>query len=459
MPLLDVILPANSSFLIANATWNDKTKECALVEMDTEDNPRVSIIVPARNEEACLGSCLESLVAQTGIAFEIIVVDDDSTDHTAEIARSFATQPTGDLDREGTGSSRAEKAGSSTLRDDSLANHPAVLKQSSGICGTSKGRPLPTADTWGVSENCVRVIIISALPLPDNWTGKNNAISAGAKIAQTNAKWLLFTDADTIHRPGSLARAVAEAEQHGAALLSYSPEQEVRGFWEKAVMPVIFAELATTYPPQAVNDPTSPIAAANGQYLLISREAYGAVGGHTKIANDLLEDVAMARLVKSSGRKIFFRYAADAVRTRMYRSFGQMKEGWTKNLALLFPNPRGLALLRSAEFLLIIGNLLAAIWATLSGRPNLALQTGLLTAILAGWFGLRIRKAHFPQTANILAVLGLPIFAYLLVRSTRLHRSHNVSWKGRKYGSLPETIMHESTETSSAGAADKQPST
>src|SRR6266567_6670515 len=269
--------------------------------MTTDTNPVVSLIVPARNEEACLGACLGSLVAQTGITFEIIVVDDDSTDRTAEIARSF----------------------------------PGIH-------------------------------VISAGPLPDNWTGKNNAMSAGPKAAK--GKWLLFTDADTVHQPGSLARAVAEAEQHGAALLSYSPAQEVRGFWEKAVMPVIFAELAATYPPKKVNDPASPIAAANGQYLLISREAYDAVGGHTKIASELLEDVAMARLVKRSGRKIFFRYGGDAVRTRMYRSFAQMKEGWTKNLALLFPKPRTLAVLRMAEFLLIVGNLCTAIWATLSGK-------------------------------------------------------------------------------------------
>jgi amino acid permease len=118
-----------------------------------------------------------------------------------------------------------------------------------------------------------------------------------------------------------------------------------------------------------------------------------------------------------------------------------MREGWTKNLALLFPRPRALALLRSAEFLLIIGNLLAAIWATLSGRPNLALQTGLLTAILAGWFWLRVRKAHFSGAADLLAIIGLPIFAYLLFRSTRLHRSHNVSWKGRKYGDIPARAM------------------
>jgi GT2 family glycosyltransferase len=296
--------------------------------------------------------------------------------------------------------------------------------------------------------------LLSAPPLPDNWTGKNNAVSAGAKIAK--AKWLLFTDADTVHKSGSLARAVAEAEQHEAALLSYSPEQEVHTFWEKAVMPVIFAELAITYPPQAVNDPASPIAAANGQYLMISREAYDAVGGHSRIASELLEDVAMARLVKRSGRKIFFRYGGDAVRTRMYRSWAQMEEGWTKNLALLFPRPRSLALLRSAEFMLITGNFVAAIWAMLSGRPNLALQTSLLTIILSGWFWMRIRKAHFPVGSSVVAILGLPLFTYLFVCSARLHRIHNVSWRGRKYGSIVvETTTHKSPHTGSAEPASR----
>jgi glycosyltransferase involved in cell wall biosynthesis len=337
--------------------------------MNTDVTPVVSIIVPARNEEASLAACLESLVTQTGIPYEIIVVDDDSTDRTAEIARSFSG-----------------------------------------------------------------VHVIAAGPLPENWTGKNNAMSAGSKVA--NGKWLLFTDADTVHLPGSLARAVAEAQRHGAALLSYSPEQELHGFWEKAVMPVIFAELALTYPPQAVSDPTSPIAAANGQYLMILREAYDAVGGHAnpKIASDLLEDVAMARLVKSSGRKMFFRYGGDAVRTRMYRSFAQLKEGWTKNLALLFPRPRALAQLRSAEFLLIVGNFSAAIWAKFSGRPNLAVQTALLTIILSGWFTMRMRKAHFPGLSNLFAIAGLPLFAYLLWLSDAGHRKRGVAWKGREYG-------------------------
>ncbi len=385
--------------------------------MITNDHPVVSVIVPARNEEACLGACLESLVAQTGIAFEIIVVDDDSSDRTAEIARSFLSRK--------------------HSPDEGVRGYTSHFEAATSHVGADAlVRPRPAGSSPDGVAVRPQITVISAPPLPDNWTGKNNAMSAGAKVAK--GKWRLFTDADTFHKPGSLARAVAEAEQHGASLLSYSPEQEVRGFWEKAVMPVIFAELAATYPPDAVNDPASHIAAANGQYLMISHEAYDAVGGHTKIAGDLLEDVAMASLVKSSGRKIFFRYGGDAVRTRMYRSFVQMREGWTKNLALLFPSPRGLALLRLAEFLLLIGNFVAAIWASLSGSSNLALQTSLLTLILAGGFWMRIRRAHCSVLSSLLAIFGLPIFASLLMRSTA--HGGNVNWKGRAY-TKPETLV------------------
>lgn len=356
--------------------------------MKNEANSVVSLIVPARNEEACLGACLESLVAQTGIDCEVIVVDDASSDRTAEIARSFS----------------------------------------------------------GVQ-------VIEAGPLLDNWTGKNNAMAAGAKVAK--GKWLLFTDADTVHKRRSLARAVTEAEEHGASLLSYSPEQEVCTFWEKAVMPVIFTELAATYPPKKVSDPNSPVAAANGQYLLISREAYDAVGGHTTIGSNLLEDVAMARLVKSSGRKIFFRYGGDAVRTRMYRSWPQMKEGWTKNLAMLFPRPRALGFFRGIEFLLILGNLIAAIAARSLGRQDVAVATALLALLLLVSFFLRIRRAHFSALSNVLALVGLPMVAYLLLRSARRHRNGEVTWKGRRYGaSFPLKSLPVASSTFTDGVED-----
>src|SRR5438034_10982471 len=363
--------------------------------MSTENNPLVSVIVPARNEEACLGLCLESLVAQTGIDFEIIVVDDASTDRTAEIARSFSTDPVGAA----------------------LQALPSNLDFGAGVTARHQ------------------LTVLSAPPLPDNWTGKNNAMSTGAKI--TKGKWLLFTDADTVHKPGSLARAVAEAEQHGAALLSYSPEQEVRTFWEKAVMPVIFAELAATYPPKKMNDPASPVAAANGQYLLISREAYDAVGGHTKIASDLLEDVAMARVVKFSGRKIFFRYGGDAVRTRMYRSWAQLKEGWTKNLALLFASPWGIACWPLSEFILLFSLAIGAIeLPVLTGLYRPLFFQLIMALCVLFFFWRRIRGAHFSWQVGPLSIFGLPIFAYLLFRSVRLQKSA-VTWKVRAYKTRP----------------------
>ena len=323
--------------------------------------------MPARNEEACLGACLLSLGAQTGVGFEIIVVDDASTDRTREIAQSF---------------------------------------------------PL--------------VRVVDADPPPPGWTGKNNAMAAGATVAR--GEWLLFTDADTVHLPGSLTRAVAETSQRSAAMLSYSPEQEVHGFWENAVMPVIFAELAATYRPSLVSDPKSPAAAANGQYILISREAYDAIGGHAAVSGSLLEDVALARAVKASGRGIFFRFAGDAVRTRMYRSFAQLREGWTKNLALLFPSPVRLAVLRLTEFLLIAGGLAAAVTAALRSHFRPAVATAILAVTVYGFLLNRIRKAHFSWHANALAPAGLPLFAYLLLRSRLSHNQGSVRWKGRTYG-------------------------
>ncbi len=328
----------------------------------------MSVIVPARNEEQCLGACLQSLVGQVGVNREIIVVDDGSTDRTRAIAESFAG-----------------------------------------------------------------VMVVDAGPLPAGWSGKNNALMAG--VRQAKSEWLLFTDADTVHRPGSLARALAEAKAQGAALLSYSPEQEVHGFWERAVMPVIFAELAGRYRPAEVSDPASPAAAANGQYILISREAYEAVGGHAAIAGDLLEDVALARKVKRSGRKIFFRFGGGAVRTRMYRSFGQMREGWTKNLALLFPSPGRLAALRVLEFMLIVGSGVAALVCGVGGRVQALILPGALFVILTILFVRRIRKAHFSWISNALALMGLPMFSYLLLRSQAFYRMGKVSWKGRKYSS------------------------
>jgi glycosyltransferase involved in cell wall biosynthesis len=364
------------------------------------EQPKVSVIVPARNEEACLGTCLDSLVAQKGVPFEILVVDDHSTDRTREIAASF----------------------------------PAVR-------------------------------VIEAGPLPQGWTGKNNAVATAARHAR--GEWLLFTDADTVHLPGSLANAVREAQENAAELLSYSPEQIAITFWEMATLPVVFAELAREYPPSKVSDPNSPAAAANGQYILIKREAYDAVGGHAAVANDILEDVALARAVKRSGRKIRF-YAADAVRTRMYRNFGQLREGWTKNLALLFPNSGWLAaktlLLWGVPvgvllwpLVMLLGSELTSQIESLSRLHTMFLTLGGVVhhwwwkATIVLGFGLvagRLRRANFDLAMQLMgACFGMPMFAYLLLRSKRAHASGTVPWKGRTYNGEGRNIIKTANPT------------
>jgi glycosyltransferase involved in cell wall biosynthesis len=350
-----------------------------------DEAPVVSVIIPARNEELSIASCLESLVGQVvelaptktagfnkvlatpaGLSYEIIVVDDGSTDRTAAIAESFK-----------------------------------------------------------------QVSLIAADPLQAGWTGKSNACATGARHGR--GSWLLFTDADTVHKPNALERSLAEAKSHQASLLSYSPQQDVSDFVQCALMPLIFAELACTYRSKDVCDPASPVAAANGQFLLITREAYDAVGGHAAVAGNLLEDVALARLVKQSGRKLQFRYGGDIVRTRMYRTFTQMREGWTKNFALLFPMTEKLALKRSLEFIGSIGAAIAAALAWISGAHRAALVPATVSITTTFNIYRRVRKAHFGTLCTILSPLGLPLFSYLLLRSRIFHKKGRVAWKGREY--------------------------
>lgn len=349
------------------------------------EQPDVSVIVPARNEEANLADCLRSLIGQSGPSYEVIVVDDHSSDRTRAIAESFPVR------------------------------------------------------------------VIAADPLPDGWSGKCNAVWSGAKVAK--GKWLLFTDADTRHARSSIASGLREAGALCAEMLSYSPKQQVHSCAERALMPVIFSELATTYRPRDVSDPNSPVAAANGQYLLIRRDAYFAVGGHAAVANAILEDVELARLLKRAGLKLQFRQS-DVVTTRMYRRLSQMWEGWTKNLALLFPRPRWLAVKRTLEFALIAlcG---AGVALALTDRDWLGVTiNGVVALTLLFFFYRRIRRSHFDWLSNLVAFWGLPLFALLLLNSYISHKSGSVRWRGRVYGNTVIAAPKTSGAGSSHAAGD-----
>jgi Glycosyl transferase family 2 len=342
--------------------------------MEDASAPVVQIVVPARNEEDCLGRCLESLVAQKGIDFAITVVDDGSTDSTGMIAASF----------------------------------PKVRV-------LTAGEPAP-----GVSGKCSALI-----------QGANGA----------TAKWLLFTDADTFHHPGSLAAAVAEAEERNLDLLSYSPQQETGSWGERALMPLVFGDLERVFPPERVSDPSDPAAAANGQYLLVRRDVYEALGGHRPVADKLLEDLEIARLYKALHRKIRFRQGTGLVAARMYRNFGTMMEGWTRNLVLLFPHPLRLATVRSLEFTLIVTSLATAVVGWVRRDYAVVIVALVAAGLFYAMFLRRILRAHFPAPANLMSFLGLPLYAGLLVRSWLHSRGRGaVTWKGRRYGhSAPES--------------------
>jgi glycosyltransferase involved in cell wall biosynthesis len=334
---------------------------------------QLSVIVPARNEEDCIGDCLRSLAGQSdrvftlGVDWEILAVDDGSTDRTREIA----------------------------------------------------------AEVDGVT-------VIDARPLPKGWTGKANAVWTAAQ--QAKGEWLLFTDADTIHEPGDLIRAMHEASKAKVAMLSYSPRQIVSGFWQRALMPLVFCELALAYSPEKVSDPESTLAAANGQFILIKSEAYFAAGGHAAISESVLEDVALARKVKRRKLGLRFRYAPDALSTRMYRSFGQMYEGWTKNLALLFGNALALSAWRAIDLFLLVG--LPAIFFGLYQPSRLWLVLLLLWLRTLWRFYRRVARSNFPFWDCALSVAGLPLFCWLLARSWFHHTlKKRVVWKGRSYAS------------------------
>jgi chlorobactene glucosyltransferase len=339
----------------------------------------VSIIVPARNEAANIERLLRSLAGQQRVR-EILVADDQSEDRTGEILEAMKAQ-----------------------------------------------MPL------------LRVLRIASFP--EGWLGKAYAITVAAREAA--GEWLLFTDADTEHLPGSLQAMLDLAEREGADLLSLSPGQITPAWWEKAVIPLIYVNLARLYRFEEVSDPKSPAAAANGQYLLIRREVYARVGGHEAIRNEILEDVALAKRVKAAGGKLLFLPGAAWVRTRMYHTFREMWKGWTKNLYLIYGGNlpkivKALAELCALDLLPQFFLIALLMW-LLSGRGNVIVLGGVLGCLLI----VVVRHVSYLRAVTHLGfdsrvapwrLEGAVILGGLLINSVIAHRiSQHVDWKGRRY--------------------------
>jgi len=234
----------------------------------SQPRPLVSILLPVKNEEINLEACLDRLLAQDYQPKEIIVINDHSLDRTAEIL--------------------------------------------------SRYRQLYT--------NEIRVL--EAPPVPSGWTGKNWALAQGSPLARGD--WLLFTDADTRHEPWSLSSALTHGEGKDLDLLTLAPRCLTGGFWEKVLQPTAMALMGLWFPFTRVNHPASPLSFGNGQYLLIRKKAYQAVGGHERVREAFLEDFALVREAKKARFRIECAIGTAIYGTRMYRSFPGIWQGWRR---------------------------------------------------------------------------------------------------------------------------------
>ncbi len=334
--------------------------------------PRVSVVIPARNEARNIELCLGSILATSYPACDIVVVDDRSSDDTAAI----------------------------------------VERTAAGTAG--------------------RVRLLRGSEPPPGWFGKQWALTQG--YAAAGGELLLFADADTRHHPELIGRAVAALLGERVDLLTVVPRQELGSFWERLLQPhVLFALGARVGDLRRVNRTrTSWDAIANGQFILTTRAAYEAVGTHARVKDTVVDDLALAQAYVADGRDIFLAHAQPFLRTRMYRSLGEIVAGWTKNLALGAPLmlPPVTWLRRVLPWLFWLPALgwvaPPVIWAA-TGWPFALVAT---LASLALW-ALVCRAEGVPVGYAFLFPVAAGIVAFIALRSA--WRGRRVEWKGRVY--------------------------
>jgi chlorobactene glucosyltransferase len=338
--------------------------------------PALSIVVPARNEERQIERCVRSLLAQRHDDLEVVAVDDCSTDATPAILRRLAAEDS-------------------------------------------------------------RLHVLVGAPLPSGWVGKPWALAQGVRAAR--GTWLLFTDADTVHAQNGAASAQQFAIDRGLDALSVLTDQDLESLAERALMPSLFlAILGGTGPIADIGDPAKPgVALFNGQYIMASRSAYEAVGGHGAVRGDIAEDLELARLFKRDGRFRIALTGSDGVaRTRMYRSLREIWQGFTKNFALgLRGRPAWGAV--GALALACISPLTPLTFAAtlLSGRWILAALLATAMTIVWAVAGHQMRLMRVPPSSVVWYPLGTAFTVAVLAASIALFASgRGVVWRGRRYG-------------------------
>jgi chlorobactene glucosyltransferase len=341
--------------------------------------PLISVIIPARNEARNIGECLRGILAQSYPNFEVIVVDDRSTDDT-----------------------------------------PRIL-----------------ADL--VQEN-QRLGVISGAELPPGWVGKPYALMQGAAAAQ--GEWLCFMDADTFSTPELLWTTYHFASLVQQDMLTILTRQVLGSFWERTILPLVFLGLSFGFPAERVNDPTRRDAIANGQFILIRRAVYQEIGGHAAVKGRIDEDRALAALVKRSGYRLVLADGRKLAHTRMYTSLPEMWEGWTKNIYLGLQGRYGLLLFGGllgflATLVLPLWLAGGITWLASGGGPGAGIMAGEAIVVWGYLLWQRLQGClyfNIPEWYAFTFPLGSLVFSLMMLASTYdVLSGHGVSWKGRRY--------------------------
>lgn len=340
--------------------------------------PRVSICVPARNEEEDLDALLTSLRAQDCPNLEIIVVDDKSTDRTWEILQRHASQD------------------------------PRIIP------------------------------IRGAEPEP-GWYGKPNALRQA--LARATGEWILMTDADTVHVVSCVRNALGFALREGVQAISLTPHFICVTFFEKLLMPSIGGLLMTGYSFKRVNDPSDEKVFGAGPFFLVTRRILDAAGGLESIRGVIDEDVALARALKKTGLGYRYVRGDDVYATRMYTSLGEIFRGFARNtFATMKGSIR--RLVRLSMFILLISVaplalLIASIVDFSSGTASWMSWFGVIAYACILAMQAFIRKlGKFDAWVSILAPLGGVLTWLVVMNSFWLGlRGKGVTWKGRVYPS------------------------
>ncbi len=255
---------------------------------------RVTVLIPAKNEEKNIADCVRPFLAQLREGDEIIVINNCSEDKTEAILKEL-------------GAEQIPLVGQTPFTQDNPRGEVSRVR----------------SYTPGVQFK-----YLNTPQTPGGWTGKNFALHLG--IYYASGDWLLFTDADTRHEIGSLNASVGFAEKNNVALLTLLPRCLAHGFWENLIQPCAMGYMGLWFPVRKINDPESKVYFGNGQYLLVRKDHYQQIGGHTGVKDAFLEDFALMKKTKETGARGVCGFGMEIYGTRMYDSFGALWRGWRR---------------------------------------------------------------------------------------------------------------------------------